>query len=432
MKKKEIVTILLILFFLSANAQITFEVDGIAYQTTSSTQVSVKSKSPIYQGAVDIPATVTYNSINYDVTTIKDEAFKDCYYLTSVTIPNSVTSIGGSAFYGCAGLTSVIIPNSVTTIGLTAFYGCYRLSSITIPNSITNISQDAFYDTKWYYDKPDGLVYAGKVLYKYKGTMPANTNITLIDGTISISMGAFKKNNELTSIAIPNSVTNIGAYVLYECNGLSDISVGLENPNYSSKDGVLFDKLQKVIIAYPNARSSTYSIPNTVTYINRYAFNNCTNLTSIIIPSSVTSISISAFSGCTNLLTIHANASTPATINSTSFSNVDKTKCILYVPTGSLSAYRAANYWKDFSNIVEETVTNEKIQSISQLLMSSNNKKIILNGLTSSSSVEVLNMNGAMLYQKAVTSESTLEINVPAFGVYVVRVGDKCAKVLVR
>lgn len=432
MKKKEIVTILLILFFLSANAQITFEVGGIAYQTTSSTQVSVKNKSPKYEGAVDIPESVTYNSINYDVTSIKDEAFKDCYYLTSVTIPNSVTSIGASAFYVCSGLTSVIIPNSVTTIGLTAFYGCYRLSSISIPNSITSVGMDAFYNTNWYNNQPDGLIYVGKVLHKYKGNMPANTNITIIDGTISISMIALRNIHGLTSIFIPNSVTNIGAYAFSGCTGLSAITVESENPNYSSKDGVLFNKLQSIIYSYSNAKSPTYSIPNTVTAIGGYAFYNCTNLTSVTIPNSVTIISVYAFSGCTNLLSIHANAAIPAPINSYTFSNVDKSKCILYVPTGSLSAYRAANYWKDFSNIVEETVTNEKIQSISQPLISSNNKKIILNGLTSSSSVEVLNINGAVLYQKAVSSESTLEINVPASGVYLVRVGDKFAKVLVR
>ena len=129
--------------------------------------------------------------IQNGVTKIGNCAFHDCRSLTSITIPNSVTSIGRDAFYDCRSLTSITIPNSVTSIGDYAFYYCRSLTSITIPNSVTNIGRDAFSWTKWYDDQPNGLVYAGLVLYKYKGTMPANTNIMVKNGTKGIGDGAF-------------------------------------------------------------------------------------------------------------------------------------------------------------------------------------------------------------------------------------------------
>ena len=84
--------------------------------------------------------------IPYGVTSIGEDAFAFCSYLTSIEIPNSVTSIEASAFYGCTGLTSVIIPNGVTSIGNSAFSGCRSLTSVEIPASVTSIGNYAFYN----------------------------------------------------------------------------------------------------------------------------------------------------------------------------------------------------------------------------------------------------------------------------------------------
>ena len=98
-----------------------------------------------YSGNVVIPEEVTYMNETRKVTSIRNEAFRDCSGLTSVTIPNSVTSIGDYAFRDCSGLTSVTIPNSVTSIGNWAFFGCSGLTSVTIPNSVTSIGDRAFF-----------------------------------------------------------------------------------------------------------------------------------------------------------------------------------------------------------------------------------------------------------------------------------------------
>ena len=155
-----------------------------------------------YSGEVVIPSQVIYDSKLYKVTHIGSSAFSECSGLTSVTIPNSITTIGGAAFYGCGGLTSFTIPSSVIAIGGGAFDG-----------------------TAWYDNQPNGLVYAGKVAYEYKGEMPDNTQITIKNGTLGIADWAFGNRWNLTSISIPNSVVFIGENAFYYCRGLTSITI---------------------------------------------------------------------------------------------------------------------------------------------------------------------------------------------------------------
>jgi len=195
-----------------------------------------------FKGCTNITSVI----IPSGVTIIKNGAFDGCTGITSINIPNSVTTIENNAFNGCTGLTSVNIPNSVTTIGSNAFNGCTNLTNITIPDSVINIGEKALDGTAWFTGKPNGLVYAGKVVYVYKGDMSANTTITIDSGTKGIASYAFKN-----------------------CTNLIDIT-----------------------------------IPNTVIRIGEYAFNGCTGLTSLIIPNSVTGIEGNAFTGCTNLVSV--------------------------------------------------------------------------------------------------------------------------------
>ena len=291
-----------------------------------------------YTGAVTIPSSVTYNGVAYSVTSIAGEAFYECYNLTSIEIPNSVTSIGEHAFYECrdltsveipnsvtsigvsaflycSGLTSIDIPNGVTSIGQSAFYGCSGLTSIEIPNSVKSIGEHAFDRTVWYNNQPDGLVYAGRVAYKYKGKMPSNTSIVIKDGTTGICTSTFSGCSGLTSIELSNSVMSIGESAFYGCSGLT--SIGLPNSVTSIGNCAFCDCSGLTSITIPNSVTSigynafsgcsgltSIGLPNSVTSIGNCAFSCCSSLTSIEIPNSVTSIGPSAFSGCSGLTSI--------------------------------------------------------------------------------------------------------------------------------
>ena len=121
-------------------------IDGIKYDVVTKGKVATVISGDYYSGVIVIPSEITYNNVIYSVTSIGEEAFYECWRLTSIIIPNSVTSIGDYAFSGCSGLTSIEIPNSVTSIGIDAFSGCSGLTSITIPNSVTSIGGSAFKD----------------------------------------------------------------------------------------------------------------------------------------------------------------------------------------------------------------------------------------------------------------------------------------------
>lgn len=97
---------------------------------------------------VTIPSTITYKGETYKVGYIAGSAFKDCYILTSITIPNSITTIGWNAFENCYKLKSISIPNSVTEIGRGAFFECKNLVSITIFNVAIKIGDYAFSNCK--------------------------------------------------------------------------------------------------------------------------------------------------------------------------------------------------------------------------------------------------------------------------------------------
>ena len=259
----------------------------------------------------------TEYTIPNSVTTIGNSAFSGCSSLTSVTIPYSVTIIGNYAFNCCSRLTSVTIPNSVTTIRNFAFNGCSSLTSITIPNSVTTIGKGAFGDCHRLtsIDVASGnLMYSSKdgVLFdKNKSTLiqypqdNQRTEYTIPNSVTTIEESAIFGCISLTSVTIPNSVITIEDWAFDDCKNLTSIDVASGNSNYSSKDGVLFDKNKSKLIQYPACNQRTeYTMPNSVTTIEIRAFEYCSSLTSVTISNSVTTIGEYAFYNCSSLTSV--------------------------------------------------------------------------------------------------------------------------------
>jgi len=270
---------------------------------------------------VDIPKTIDGKS----VTSIGDCAFSNCTSLTSITIPNSVTGIGANAFEYCSNITSLTIPDSVTSIGYGAFNGCTSLTSITIPNGVTSIGGSAFEGTALLDKQTTPVKYADSwvvncdsdvenVIIKSGTKGIANSafswcsslkSITIPDSVTSIGYNAFFNCTSLKSITIPDSVTSIGESAFDSCSNLTAIDVEVGNNNYTSVNGVLFNKGKTELICYPAGKTDkSYNIPNSVTSIDYQAFTYCTSLKSITIPDSVTSIGEFAFENCKSLTSI--------------------------------------------------------------------------------------------------------------------------------
>ena len=163
--------------------------------------------------------------LRQDTKSISRYAFSNCTNLTDIVIPNSVNRIDVGTFWRCTSLKSITIPNSVMSIGSEAFSDCTNLSEIIISDSITYIVSDAFKNTKWFDNQPDGVVYAGKVAYEYKGNMLENTKIVLKQGTKSISKDAFSGCINLTNIVIPNSLLSVGGGAFMNCSKLKSITI---------------------------------------------------------------------------------------------------------------------------------------------------------------------------------------------------------------
>lgn len=174
--------------------------------------------------------TLTSITIPNSVSSIESYAFSNCSALTTVNIPNSVTSIGSFAFSGCSALTTVNIPNSITSLEGGTFSNCSALATVYVPNSVTSMGGNPFGGTAWYNNLPNGVVYAGKIACAYKGTMPAQTQISLKDSTLGIAGSTFSGFYNLASIIIPSSVVSIGQNAFRNCNNLKSISANPSIP----------------------------------------------------------------------------------------------------------------------------------------------------------------------------------------------------------
>lgn len=198
-------------------------------------------------------------------------------------------SIGATAFRWCTHMETITLPNTITTFGANAFQNCSSLKHCTVPSGTT--------------------------------TAPA-----------------FYYNYSLKTVSLPKSITTIPQYFGYDCYGFRHITLP---PNIS----VIANGS-----AFANCESLSYAtLPNGLTKISgSIFFSQCKSLLTVTIPSLVTQLSGQTFNNCLSLGSIHFKPVSPPTAVSSTFQNMP-TDCILYVPTGSLSAYTSAQYYPDSS-----------------------------------------------------------------------------------
>ncbi len=207
----------------------------------------------------------------------------------------------------------------------------------------------------------NGTGYDGNYSTLTNCTIPENISYNGNHYTVTtIAYNAFNNVQNLTSVSIPKSVTkieNVGTYfsewnAFYNSLKISSITVDAGNPNYSSVDGVLFDKAKTTLINYPTAKADiTYTIPDGVTTICTYAFNSC-SLTDIVLPSSVTTLGYLSFFNCSKLRSITCYALLPPQETMKQWSFFYTNQETLYVPAEAVETYQNDALWKAFTHIL--------------------------------------------------------------------------------
>jgi len=344
--------------------------------------------------------------------------------ISKVVIEDGVKYIGTNAFLGFK-MDSVVISESVTRIGKAAFSSCTNLSVINIPTGVTRIEDNTF-------------TFCKKL-----------NSIILHTGITEIGSGAFAFST-LTQLTIPVGVKKIGARAFSGCKNLSAIAVDPGNMNFTSVDGVLFDKAKATLVQYPAGRKeTTYTVPVGVKKIAEGAADNSPLLTSIVIPTGVDTIAArafmycealasvtlpasvkvigeGAFSGCENLKSLTVGIKTPPVISKYVFDGVPVANVTLTVPKGSKAAYAAAPVWKEFKQIGESTVGNV---TLPEARIYAAGGRLYLT-LQTAAPVGVYTLNGVLVRTiSAPAGETTVAL---PQGVYIVRVGDTAEKVYVN
>lgn len=279
---------------------------------------------------------------------------------------------------------------TVTKLGSNSLAYCTRMVRAEVPFTVTLMDGYSFY---------------------------GNTNLSklrLHEGLKQISQFSISHVNGLTSLTIPASVDSIaGSFANYSDN-LVVILVEDGNTKYTDANGVLFTKDKKMLVAFPHANTSNYTVPDGtevigscsfrgatrlenvdmptslreiqddaffdnsalttvtvprgVTTIGISAFSNCTSLTSAVLPSTLTSIGYLAFhnSGITTLMVKNPTPPTCQTKYDSRqhvwyyvFDDSHYANCTLIVPRGSKAAYQAAATWKNFTHIIEADFPSE-------------------------------------------------------------------------
>ena len=399
-------------------------------------------------------------TIGENVTEIGKYAFKECSSLADISIPDGVVTISESAFQDCSSLESVTIGSGVTEIAKNAFMNCYSLEEIEFKGNVTTIGENAFHNTAWYDSQSAGAVYMGNILYTFKGDMEQGTSINVKEGTTIISNSAFINRTELSEITFPTTLINIGVSAFSGCTGLTSITLPegmtitgnkafkgcigitkitfpttLETIGEYSFDGCI--GLESVSFGENIKKIGNYAflgcekllelkIPESVTSIGNYAFQNCKSLGYITLGSNLETIGSYALYNCTAAKAIYSLNPTPPTISNGLFSSSSHyANTTLYVPIGSMEAYKTADIWSKITNIKEYDFTNINSTKAKAPFFKKTDEGIAFVN-AENKTISIYNVVGVIVEKIGNYAGETIVLDK---GVYIVRVGDKTVKI---
>ena len=300
---------------------------------------------------------------------IGDKACSEWTYLSSVTISDNVTSLGANSFYNTYRIEHLKIGSGITQIPTYAFNNT-SISASTKPdldlsaNVGLNVVKSGFYEcyfnnvifpknctlspNSFTYCSASTLSFGSGTIVSEVGTYSSafgNSTISNIDlnGVTLIGDFGFSYTSGYTSITIPPSVTTFGQYAFNSVSGLNSVTI-----DYASNATLGSYQFGGLSI-------TSLTIGSNPTSIGQGMFQKCTKLTSLVIPSNISSINNFAFSGCTGLRSITVHSTTPPTLGTGVFDNTNN--CPIYVPSGSVDAYKAASKWSNYASRIQAIPT---------------------------------------------------------------------------
>ena len=304
-----------------------------------------------WDGELDVPSSISHGGRTFVVNSLD---FSGCKHLTSIRIPDTFSTIPDRAFADCKSLRSIEIPSSVTTIGVEAFEGCEGLRSIELPYAVTEISEYLF----------KGCWRLRKVRF--------GPNVT------TIGESAFEDCEFLQHLPLPDSVRRIGKSAFEGCKNLVDLGQpsSLEFVGLYALDGTAMQLMQDGPIYIGNALCgysgnmpdhACLEVREGTTIVAEAALREHGHLESVVFPESLKFIGYDAFNDCKNLKNVHFPKSLKyIETGAFDWSAVDEVEVPwespieigcrpfprsthVYVPKGSLAAYKEAKYWKDYN-----------------------------------------------------------------------------------
>ena len=273
---------------------------------TSLTAVAIPdSVTDMAYGAFMFCTNLASLTLGSNIATIGGAAFVNCARLTNVDLPESLVTFGGSVFEG-TGLKSVTLPNNLRDLGGASFAACTSLESVVLSSNLTSVGDFMGCTKLTTIDIPDSVTNIGWGAFSGCTSL---TNVTIGKSVLSIAYAAFANCSDLASITIPASTVNIDPGLFQGgpgiVSGVGAINVDPLNSTFSSVDGVLFDKTVTTLIVYPRGKVvENYLMPNSVVNIGPMAFYNCANLTGLTFGTNVVNIFDQAFAWCTSLTSL--------------------------------------------------------------------------------------------------------------------------------
>ena len=395
---------------LACNAQ-SFSVDNIYYTMLENGTCQVVKGENTYTGEVVVPATVKYQDKNIRVSSIDGEAFKGSE-ITIIEIPESVEEIGKYAFSDCLHLSEAYLPYTLGKIDECLFSGDISLSIVEMPDFATSIEREAFRGCT----SLKSIVIPGmvkEIQINAFASCSALESVTFGNSLENIGYYSFDGCTSLKTIEIPQSVTGIAGGAFNRCSSLTKVVVP-ESVKSMGTD----------VFAYCTALEETY-LPSTLPYIAARLFKGCTALSKITIGNAVENIDGDVFSGCTNLTTFNCMTATPPACGK-AFDATMLENCTLYIPTGSLEAYKTADYWKEFKKIEEKDFASVENAERDNVTVTASGNTITVKGAGTEAEVEIYTAAG-----KLVTKTTSKTIEMPGSGVYLVKVDNRCIKIAI-